>query len=113
MRRLRDDVSGQSAIEVVAVLPLVLLLGVALMALLAGRSASEGAASAAHAGAMALIQGEDPRAAARAAIPDRRATIDVAGRRVTVTVHPRLELPFARELLVGEATADAGPEPTP
>jgi hypothetical protein len=113
MRRLRDGERGQSTIEVVAVLPLVLLLGLALMTLLAGRSASEGAAAAAHAGAMALIQDEDPKAAARAAIPGRRATIDIAGRRITVTVRPRLTLSFAPDLLVGKATADAGPEPAP
>ena len=106
-----DD--GQATIEVVAVLPLVLLLGVALMALLAARSASEGAAAAAQAGAMALIQGEDPEAAARAAIPGRDATIELAGRRVRVVVHPRLDLPFVPGLLTGRATADAGPEPAP
>lgn len=103
--------TGQASIEVVAVLPLVLLLGVALMALLAARSASEGAAAAAHAGAMALIQGEDPKAAARAALPGRDATIELAGRRVRVVARPRLNLPFAPDLLVGRATADAGPEP--
>ena len=102
---------GQATIEVVAVLPLVLVLGVAIMALLAGRSASEGAAAAAHAGAMALIQGEDAKAAAREAIPGRDATIDVSGRRVRVVVHPPLRLPFAPDLLTGRATADAGPVP--
>ena len=104
---------GQATIEVVAVLPLVLVLGVAIMALLAGRTASEGAAAAAHAGAMALIQGEDAEAAAREAIPGRDATIDVSGRRVRVVVHPALRLPFAPDLLTGRATADAGPEPAP
>ena len=111
-RRIRAA-DGQATIEVVAVLPLVLVLGVAIMALLAGRSASEGAAAAAHAGAMALIQGEDAKAAALEAIPGRDATIDVSGRRVRVVVHPPLRLPFAPDLLTGRATADAGPVPAP
>jgi hypothetical protein len=111
MTRLRHD-GGQAAIEVVAVLPLVLLLGVALMALLAARSASEGASAAAQAGAMALIQGGDPEVAARAAIPGRDATIERTGRRIRVVVRPRLGLPFASDLLIGRATADAGPEPS-
>jgi len=112
MSGLRAD-RGQATIEVVAVLPLVLLLSVALMALLAARSASEGASAAAQAGAMALIQGEDPEAAARAAIPGRDATIERVGRRIHVVVRPRPGLPFAPDLLVGRATADAGPEPVP
>ena len=110
--RARGD-AGQATIEVVALLPLVLLLGVALMALLAARSAAEGAAAAAHAGAMALIQGEDAAAAARAAVPDRDATVRVEGRRVFVVVRPPVALPFAPELLLGRAVADAGPEPAP
>ena len=110
--RLRDD-AGQATIEVVALLPLVLLIGVSLMAVLAARSAAEGAAAAAHAGAMALIQGEDAAAAARAAVPGRDATVDVDGRRVRVVVRPALALPFAPELLTGRAVADAGPEPAP
>ncbi len=110
--RLRGE-SGQAAIEVVALLPLVLLIGTALMALLAARSAAEGAAAAAHAGAIALIQGEDPAAAARAALPDRDATVDIDGRRVRVVVRPPLQLPFAPDLLTGRAVADAGPEPAP
>jgi hypothetical protein len=103
--------AGQATVELVALLPLVLLLGVAVMALLAGRSASEAAAAAAEAGAMALIQDEDPSAAAREAVAGRDASIDVAGRRVRVVVRPELRLPFAGELLVGRAEADAGPEP--
>ena len=107
----RDD--GQATVEVVALLPLVLLVGVAVMAVLSGRASSEAAAAAAEAGAMALIQGDDATAAARAAVGDRDASIDVAGRRVRVVVRPPLRLPFAGDLLVGRATADAGPEPAP
>ena len=103
---------GQATIEVVAVLPLVLLLGVALMALLAARSASEGAAAAAQAGAMALIQGRT-RGRRPRRDPGPRATIELAGRRVRVVVHPRLDLPFVPGLLTGRATADAGPELAP
>src|SRR5829696_8721390 len=57
--RLEDGMTVEEA----ALLPLVLLVGVAVMALLAARSAAESAAAAAEAGAMALIQDEDPRAA--------------------------------------------------
>ena len=42
---------------------------------------------------MALLQGGDPRAAARKALPDGvrgRATVELHGRRVTVRVRPRL-----------------------
>ena len=108
--RLRGE-DGQAAIELVALLPLVLLIGVALMALLAARSAAEDAAAAAQAGAIALIQEDDPAAAAREAVPGRDASVAVEGRRVRVVVRPTLTLPFAPDLLTGRAVADAGPEP--
>ncbi len=83
------------------------------MALLSARSAAEGAAAAAHAGAIALIQEDDPAAAARGAVPGRDASVVVEGRRVRVVVRPTLTLPFAPDLLTGRAVADAGPEPAP
>ena len=90
--------------------------GLAAAALLAGQAAGEHAGQAAQAGAMALIQGGDPRPAARAALPAvvrRRATIEVHGRRVTVRVRPRAPLPTLASLLTATASADAGPEPAP
>jgi hypothetical protein len=106
---------GQSSVELVALLPLVFLLGLALLALLAGRSAGDEAGAAAQAGAMALIQGDDDAVpAARAALPPaarRRAQILVHGRRVTVTVRPATAPGFVAGALTATASADAGPEP--
>jgi hypothetical protein len=113
--RLRAE-SGQSAVELVALLPLALIVGLALMSLLAARSAAGQAAAAAHAGAMALIQDADPEEAARAALPAparSRADITVRGRRVEVTVRPPAQLPFLDRTLASTAAANAGPEPAP
>ena len=55
-------------------------------------AAEEVAGNAAEAGAVALLQGREPRAAARAALagwPRERAEVRLAGRRVTVRVTPR------------------------
>ncbi len=107
--------SGQSTVELVALLPLVVLLAFASFTFLSARSAAEEAAAAAQAGAMALLQDGDPRAAARAALPQpsrRRATIRVAGRRVRVTVRPDAPLAALARSLEASSSADAGPEPT-
>jgi hypothetical protein len=106
--------AGQATVELVAFLPLVLAAALAGAALLAGHSASEQAGQAAQAGAMALLQGGDPREAARRALPPgARATIDIEGRRVTVAVRPRLPIGALAGLLAAAETADAGPEPAP
>ena len=113
MRRLRAE-SGQSTVELVALLPLALVVGLAIMSLLAARTAAGQAAAAAHAGAMALIQDTDARDAARAALPAparARADIDLRGRRVEVTVRPPSRLPFLDAAFAATAAADAGPEP--
>jgi hypothetical protein len=115
MRRLRDE-SGQSAVELVALLPLALVVGLAIMSLLAARTAAGQAAAAAHAGAMALLQDADAKAAARAALPAAargRAEIAVRDRRIEVTVHPPSGLPFVDAAFASTAAADAGPEPSP
>jgi hypothetical protein len=99
---------GQSTVEVVGLLPLLLAVGVAVLSLLSAGRAEEAAGSAAEAGAVALLQGREPAAAARAALPGwpaRRTQIRVAGRRVTVRVTPAGPL-GAR--LRASATADAG-----
>ena len=102
---------GQSAVELVALLPLTLLVGLAVMAVLGTRSAAGEAAAAAHAGAMALIQDADgAEEAARAALPTRarrRAQILVRGRRVTVTVRAALQPRFVARALAATATASA------
>jgi hypothetical protein len=105
-----DD--GQATVELVALLPLVLVVALAAAAFLAAQSAGEQAGEAAQAGAMALLQGGDPRAAARRALPSHaRATITVHGRRVTVRVRPRLPLHALARPLTAAATATAGATP--
>ena len=73
---------GQSTVEVVGLLPLLLAAGLAVFSLLNAGRAEEVAGNAAEAGAVALLQGREPRAAARAALagwPERRAAIRIAG----------------------------------
>jgi Flp pilus assembly protein TadG len=99
---------GQSTVEVVALLPLLLAAGLAVFSLLSAGRAEEVAGNAAEAGAVALLQGREPRAAARAALagwPSERADVRLLGRRVTVRVTPRG--PFGARLRAS-ATADAG-----
>jgi hypothetical protein len=109
-----SSAGGQATVEVVAFLPLLLAVALAAAALLAGHAAGEQAGQAAQAGAMALLQGGDPHEAARRALPrDARATIEVEGRRVTVTVRPRLPVAPLSTALAARATADAGPNPAP
>jgi len=99
---------GQSTVEVVAVLPVLLAVGLAAFTLLNAGRAEEAAGAAAEAGAVALLQGREPAAAARAALrgwPARRSEVRVAGRRVTVRVTPAG--PFAARLRAS-VTANAG-----
>ena len=113
-RRVLSSERGQSSVELVAVLPLTLLIGIAILTLLAARSASGQAASAAQAGAMALLQDAEPRAAARAALPPdarARSTVRVTAREVTVTVRPATTVGFLADALTARASADAGPPP--
>jgi Flp pilus assembly protein TadG len=100
---------GQSTVEVIGLLPLLLAVGLGVFALLSAGAAREAASGAAEAGAVALLQGRDAEAAARAALPGRphdRTRISVAGRRVTVSVTPSGPL---GERLRATASADAGP----
>ena len=110
----RED--GQATVELVALLPLLLVIAFAAAALLASHIAGEQAGQAAEAGAVALLQGGDPREAARRALSAgarRRADIAVHDRRVTVRVRPNLPLAALERPLAGEAVADVGPEPAP
>jgi hypothetical protein len=111
-----DRERGQATVELVALLPLVLAVALTAATVLAGQAAAEEAGQAAEAGAVALIQGNDARAAARTAIPERsraRTDITIRGSRVTVTLRPRLPLGFLAAALEATATADAGSEPSP
>jgi hypothetical protein len=61
---------------------------------------------------MALLQGDDAEAAARAAAPSwprARMDVRVAGRRVRVRVRPRAPFGLPSGLLEASAVADAGP----
>jgi hypothetical protein len=110
----RSGEAGQASIELVALLPLTLIIGLAILTLLAARAASGQAAAAAQAGAMALIQDTDARETARAALPPsarRRATIRLHDRSITVTVRPETQLGFLADTLSATASANAGPEP--
>ena len=102
---------GQASVELVALLPLVAVVALAAAHLLAVLAAYEQAGGAAEAGAIALLRGEDPRAAARDALPGlapRRVRIDVRARKVRVHVAPRLAMFGLRKQLTATAIADAG-----
>jgi hypothetical protein len=110
------DQNGQATVELVALLPLLLVTALAAAALIAAHAAAEQAGQAAEAGAVALLQGDDARAAARDALPEtarRRAAIAIRGHRVTVTLRPRLPLHALERRLTAHVTADAGAEATP
>ena len=108
----RPSACGQASVELVALLPLAALVARAIGPLLAAGAAREQAGSAAEAGAAALLQGGDPAAAARDALPGwsrERTTVHVAGRRVEIRVRPRTVIPLLAGRLEASASADAGP----
>ena len=106
--------SGQASVELVALLPLVLIIALAVFSVIAAHSADEQAGAAAEAAGLAMLQGGDPHDAALTALPEaarRRAAVTLTGRRIHVHVLPRLPLPLPGlpDLLAGNADADAGP----
>jgi hypothetical protein len=95
-------------------LPLLALVGAAVLQVLAAGAAHEYAGHAAEAGAIALADGRDARRAARDALPawtGRRIAVAVDGRRVHVRLSPPAVLPGVSDLLAARSTADAGPRP--
>src|SRR3954447_23737684 len=112
--RMRRDESGQAAVELVAVLPVVVALFAGVwQAALIGHAAWS-AATAARAAARAHAVGSDERAAARAHLPARleRGLKVVAGRRtgevtVSVRVQPVFGLPHPGRM---RATASFAPQ---
>jgi hypothetical protein len=103
---------GQATVELIAILPLALLIALTIAQLLAAGSARELAGNAAEAGAAALLQGTDPTEAARDALPGwsrDRATVRVSDHRVDVHLRPRTVIPLLANRLEAHATADAGP----
>lgn len=103
---------GQAAVELVAVAPLLALVVLAVAQLLAAGAARELADHAAQAGAMALLQGGDPAAAAREALPGfarGRVAVRVDGARVRVRLRPWAPFGALGGLLEATGEADAGP----
>jgi hypothetical protein len=110
MRRVGDE-AGQSAVELVALLPVLAIAGLAVLQLLAAGAAREYAGHAAEAGAVALFQDRDPAQAAREALPGwsrRRVRVSVAGRAVRVRVRPPALLPGVTRWLEASGAAHAG-----
>lgn len=103
---------GQAAVEVVALLPLVAAVALGMLQALAAGLASELAGHAAQSGAVAIAEGRDGAAAARAAVPGWsrvRVQVVVRGTRVRVRLTPPSPLPGLGAKLAASATADAGP----
>jgi len=111
-RRLLRRCDGQSGIEVLGAIPLLLIVVLACAQLLAAGVARVAASSAANAAAMALLQGGDAAAAARAAAPGwthPHIAVSVSGRHARVRLTPPSLLPGLAGLLSTTAEADAGP----
>jgi Flp pilus assembly protein TadG len=104
--------SGQASVELVVLAPLLVAVVLGAAQLLAAGAARELAGHAAGAAAVAILQGADPAAAARDAVPGwsrERMSIRVAGRRVRVRMRPPSPIPALAGLLEADRTADAGP----
>jgi hypothetical protein len=85
------DARGQATIELLALVPALIAVGLGMLQLLAVGYASVLAGNAAEAGALALAGGADPAAGARRALPgwsDARARVTVSGGRVAVRLRP-------------------------
>ena len=112
MRRLASD-HGQAALELIALLPAFVAVGLAVLQLLAVGYASVLAASAAEAGALALAAGTDARAGVKEALPGwsrARARVEVSGGRVEVQLRPPSPLrALAERLEVSAAAAVEAP----
>lgn len=105
---------GQATVELVGALPIVAGVVFAAGQLLAAGVASVLADHAAEAGAVALLEGGDPAAAARDALPgwaEGRVGVVVAGRVVRVRLRPPAPAGAVARVLEQTAEADAGDEP--
>jgi hypothetical protein len=112
-RRARSQ-AGQASVELVMLAPLLVLIVLSGAQLLAAGAAGELADHAAEAAAVAMLQGADPRAAARDAVPGwsrSRMTVRVDGRKVHVRLRPPSLIPAVADLLAASREADAGPVP--
>ena len=102
---------GQATVELVAMLPLLLAAAFACAQLLAAGAAREFAGHAAEAGAVALLEGRDPLAAAREAVPGwsrSRLKVEVRGRAVHVSVRPAPLVPPLADAMTARSVARTG-----
>ena len=110
MRRFARE-NGQAALELLAALPVLLLLGLAVAQLLAVGYAAVLAGNAAEAGALALAARADAEASVRNALPGwsrAGASVRIAGGRVTVRLRPpSLMAAVARKLEVASTASVA------
>lgn len=110
-RATKPGERGQASLELLATLPLVLFIALAVTQLMAVGYTSVLAGNAAEAGALALAGGGNPHATARAALPGwwrARGQVSVKGGEVAVRLRPPTLLrALARRL---EVSATAGVE---
>lgn len=105
---------GQASVEVVAAVPLLMLLALVVFQLLALGYSAVLAGNAAEAGALALAGGGDARSAARGALPGwSRAgmTVAVQGDVVRVALRPPSALAVVARRLAVHASAAVGSSP--
>jgi len=113
MSRWLGDQRGQSTVEIVALMPLLAVVAMALLQLLAAGMAAELADHAAEAGAVAMLQRRDPKDAVHDALPRwsrERMEVAVRGHRVRVKLRPPAPSAGLAEALATTVEADAGPE---
>jgi hypothetical protein len=99
---------GQATVETIAFAPVVIVIGLAMLQLLAVGYASVLAGNAAEAGALALAAGTDPRDGAKEALPGwsrAGARVEVDGGRVEVHLRPPSPLKALADGLEVTATA--------
>lgn len=104
--------AGQATVEMLALLPVVALVALVLLQALAAGAARELAGHAAEAGAVALAEGADPRAAARDAVPGWSRSglrVSVRAGAVEVRMRPPGLLPGVAGLLTASAVARTAP----
>jgi hypothetical protein len=111
-RHAPEAAAGQATVETVALVPVIVVVGLAAFQLLAVGYSSVLAGNAAEAGALALATGADARAAAKNALPGwsrASARTEVEGGHVEVRLRPPSPLRALAETLevTGEATVEA------
>jgi hypothetical protein len=99
---------GQATVETIALAPVIVAIGLAVLQLLAVGYSSVLAGNAAEAGALALAAGADAREGAKRALPGwsrARARVEVEGGRVKVHLRPPSPLDALADGLEVSATA--------